>query len=61
MGLCLPVSCLNGDIANLTQEYFNAAELDAQIMHDLQPKILKVTDLNPESSLMERRSFQLIG
>lgn len=59
--MCLPVSCLNEEIANLTQDYFNAAMLDAQIMHDLQPNILEVKDLNPKQSIMERRSFQLIG
>lgn len=61
IGLCLPISCSNEEIANLTQDLFNATILDAQIMHDLQPNVLKVKDLNPKTNLMEQKTFQFIG
>lgn len=55
------MSCANDEIANLTQEFFDLAVLDAQIMHDHQPNVLKVKDLHAKTSWMEGVSFQLIG
>ncbi|XP_055307399.1 uncharacterized protein LOC129571608, partial [Sitodiplosis mosellana] len=61
VGLCLPRSCSNGEIANLTQEFFDSSILSAQIMHDHQPNVLQVKDLNAKTNLMDKWSFRLIG
>lgn len=61
VGLCLPVSCANDEIGNLAQNYFNSTQLEAQIMHDYQPNVLKVKNLNSKTSWLDKISFQLIG
>lgn len=61
IGLCLPVSCSNEMIFNLTQEYFNSAELIAQQINDFHPNVLQVKNLDAKTSLFEKKSFQLIG
>ncbi|XP_055322371.1 O-acyltransferase like protein-like [Sitodiplosis mosellana] len=60
VGLCLPQSCSNDQIANLTQEFFDSSTLDAQIMHDYQPNVLEVTDLKAKTNLMDRWSFRIV-
>lgn len=61
MGLCIPVSCTNDQISNLTQEYFDEEFLDTQIINDYQPNVLEVKDLHPSVNYMEKTSFRLLG
>lgn len=61
IGLCVPMSCSNDQMFNLTQEYFNTAELSVQHLHDYHPYVLQVKDLHSRTDFMEKRSFQLLG
>lgn len=60
IGLCVPVSCSNDQISNLTQEYFDEEFLDTQIINDYQPNVLEVKDLHPSVNYMEKTSFRLL-
>lgn len=55
------MSCSNEQIFNMTQEYFNTAELSAKHIYDYQPNVLKVKDLHMHTNFLNKRSFQLLG
>lgn len=61
IGLCIPVSCSNDQIRNLTQEYFDDEFQDTQIINDYQPNVLEVKDLHPSINYMEKTSFRLLA
>lgn len=61
IGLCLPTSCSNTEIANLAQKYFELELLDIQSVLDQHPDVLEVKDLNVKTNFLEKTSVQIIG
>lgn len=61
IGLCLPTSCSNEQIASLSQEYFDSEVLDAQNVLELHPNVMDVKDLNVKTDFMQKGSVQMIG
>ena len=45
IGLCLPKSCSNSEIHNLTQDYLNSKVLDTQSLFEFEGDVLLVKDL----------------
>jgi Nose resistant-to-fluoxetine protein, N-terminal domain len=59
IGLCLPSSCTNSEIHNLTQEYLNSRELDAQSLFEFESDVLLVKDLKLRDNFFLKTSVLL--
>lgn len=54
IGLCLPKSCTNSEIHNLTQEYLNSKDLDSQILFEFEGDVLLVKDLHLDENFFSK-------
>lgn len=61
IGLCLPTSCSDMEISNLTQLYLDSNLLSAQNVFEHHPEVIHVKDLNLSSSFYEKTSVKIIG
>lgn len=61
IGLCLPKSCSNSEIHNLTQEYLNSRMLDSQNLFEFESDVLLVKDLNLRENFFSKPSIILTG
>lgn len=61
VGLCLPTSCSNQQIANLSQEYFDSEVLDVQSVLEQHPHVLDVKDLNVKTDFFQKGTVQIVG
>lgn len=61
VGLCLPSSCTNEEVFNITQEYFDRSHLQAQRLFEHQPNVLEVKELKVKTNFMQKASVQIIG
>lgn len=59
LGLCLPKSCSNSEIHNLTQELFNSRTLDAQNILEFESDVLLVKDLDIRENFFMKTSVIL--
>lgn len=59
IGLCLPKSCSNSEIHNLTQEYLNSRLLDSQTLFEFESDVLLVKDLNLRENFFAKTSVIL--
>lgn len=60
IGLCLPTSCSNEQIADLSQEYFDSEVLDAQNVLEQHPKVLEAKDLKLKTDFMQKGTVKLM-
>lgn len=60
IGLCLPKSCTNSEIHNLTQEYLNSRALDAQNIFEFESDVLLVKDLKLRENFFSKTSVILL-
>ena len=56
IGLCLPNSCQNSEIHNLTQEYFNSRISDSQEIFDFDGDVVLVKDLKLRNNFFIKKS-----
>ncbi|CAO1351424.1 unnamed protein product [Diamesa serratosioi] len=56
IGLCLPNSCRNSEIHNLTQEYFNSRISDSQEIFDFDGDVILVKDLKLRNNFFTKKS-----
>lgn len=56
IGLCLPKSCTNPEIHNLTQEYLNSKVLDSQNLFEFESDVLLVKDLKLREDFISKPS-----
>lgn len=61
IGLCLPTSCSDMEISNLTQLYLDSNLLSAQTVFEHHPEVILVKDLNLNPSFYEKTSVKIIG
>lgn len=61
VGLCIPTSCTNNEILNITQNYFDQSLLQAQRFFEHQPQVLHVKDLSVKSNFLEKTSVGILG
>lgn len=61
IGLCLPKSCSNSEVHNLTQEYLNSRMLDAQNIFEFESDVLLVKDLKLRENFFSKTSITLTG
>jgi Nose resistant-to-fluoxetine protein, N-terminal domain len=59
IGLCLPKSCSNSEIHNLTQEYLNSRMLDSQSLFEFESDVLLVKDLELRANFFAKKSIWL--
>lgn len=59
IGLCLPKSCTNSEIHNLTQDYFNTKALDIQSVYEFEGDVLLVKDLRLRENFFYKPSVIL--
>ncbi|KAL7051333.1 hypothetical protein ACKWTF_004432 [Chironomus riparius] len=60
IGLCLPKSCSNNEIHNLTQEYLNSRTLDAQNLFEFESDVLLVKDLKLRENFFSKKSVIIL-
>jgi hypothetical protein len=61
IGLCMPKSCTNDEIHNLTQEYLNSRTLDAQNLFEFESDVLLVKDMRLRENFFSKTSVILLG
>lgn len=61
MGLCLPVSCSNAEIMNLTQKYLDSNLLQPQNLLEHQAQVVHVKDLKLKPEFFKKTSIKIIG
>lgn len=61
IGLCLPKSCSNSEVHNLTQEYLNTRILDQQNIFEFESDVLLVKKLELRKNFFSKRSVWLTG
>lgn len=59
MGLCLPKSCTNAEIHNMTQNYLNSKTFDMQNLFEFKGEVLLVKDLKLRENFLYKRSVIL--
>lgn len=59
IGLCLPLSCSNSELHNLTQDYLNSRLLDVQDVYEFESEVLQVKDLKLRSNFFTKKSVIL--
>lgn len=60
IGLCLPKSCTNNEIHNLTQEYLNSRSHDVQNLFEFESDVLLVKDLKLRENFFSKISVILL-
>ncbi|KAG5676992.1 hypothetical protein PVAND_006783 [Polypedilum vanderplanki] len=60
IGLCMPKSCTNDEIHNLTQEYLNSRTLDAQNLFEFESDVLLVKDLKLREDFFSKTSVIIL-
>lgn len=61
IGLCLPKSCSNSEVHNLTQEFLNTRMLDTQNLFEFESDVLLVKDLNLRENFFYKPSIIITG
>lgn len=61
VGLCMPSSCSNNEIMNVTQEYFDRSMLQAQRFFEHQPQVIQVKDIKVTTNFLEKLSVRIVG
>lgn len=59
IGLCIPKSCSNSELHNLTQEFMNTRTLDAQNLFEFESDVLLVKDLKLRENFFYKSSIIL--
>ena len=60
IGLCLPRSCENEEIHNLTQKYFDNRVADAQDIFEFDAEVIQVKDLKLRDNFFMKKSVLLL-
>lgn len=60
IGLCIPKSCSNSELHNLTQEFLNTRILDAQNLFEFESDVLLVKDLKLRENFFAKTSIFLM-
>lgn len=58
IGLCIPKSCSNYEIGNLTQKYFDMNLLELDNIFEMHPKVDLVKDLSVKTNYFQLKSTQ---
>lgn len=61
IGMCLPASCSDSEISNLTQSYLDGNFLESQNVFEHQPEVVLVKDLYVKSDFLQKTSVKIIG
>lgn len=61
IGVCVPRSCSNGELFNLTERYFDEGIVQAQDIFEFQPNVLQVKDLQLGDHFWFKPSVFVIG
>uniref|UniRef100_A0A8D8I3H0 Nose resistant to fluoxetine protein 6 n=1 Tax=Culex pipiens TaxID=7175 RepID=A0A8D8I3H0_CULPI len=61
IGVCVPRSCSNGELFNLTERYFDEGIVQAQDIFEFQPNVLQVKDLQLGDHFWFKPSVFIIG
>ncbi len=56
IGLCLPKSCTNDEIFNLTRKYFNNRLVDVQVMYEIDADVVEVKDMKLRENFFLKKS-----
>lgn len=60
IGLCLPKSCTNEEIFNLTRKYFNNRLVDVQAMYEIDAKVVQVKDMKLRENFFLKKSVIIL-
>ncbi|XP_055537122.1 uncharacterized protein LOC129725377 isoform X2 [Wyeomyia smithii] len=60
IGLCVPRSCSNGELFNLTARYFDERIIHSQDIYEFKPDVLQVKDLQLTTNFWVKPSFLVI-
>ncbi|XP_053687195.1 nose resistant to fluoxetine protein 6-like [Sabethes cyaneus] len=61
IGLCVPRSCSNGELFNLTARYFDERVINCQDIYEFKPDVLQVKDLQLTENFWSKPSVLVIG
>lgn len=61
MGICIPKSCTNDEIKNITQEIFDNKNLHFQSIYEMTPQVIDVKDLKLKDEFYSTISFQIFS
>lgn len=61
IGLCLPKSCSNEDIANLTQTFFELFEPNEWNAVEYRANVVSVKDFTRKTIFIDKMSFRILG
>ncbi|XP_055608039.1 uncharacterized protein LOC129755528 [Uranotaenia lowii] len=61
IGLCVPRSCSNGELHNLTARYFDEGVIQAQDIFEFKPDVLQVKDMQLPDHFWTKPSVFIIG
>lgn len=59
IGVCLPSSCSNFELHNLTQDYLNSRTFDQQDLYEFEAEVLEVKDLKLRENFFTKKSVIL--
>ncbi|KXJ79811.1 hypothetical protein RP20_CCG027969, partial [Aedes albopictus] len=61
IGVCVPQSCSNGELFNLTERYFDERIIQAQDIFEFRPNVLQVKDLQLTENFWSKPSIFIIS
>ncbi|XP_055629857.1 nose resistant to fluoxetine protein 6-like [Toxorhynchites rutilus septentrionalis] len=61
IGVCVPQSCSNGELLNLTGRYFDEGIIQAQDIFEFKPDVLQVKDMKLAENFWNKKSVLVIG
>lgn len=59
IGVCLPASCSNSELYNLTQDYLNGRSFDQLDIYEFEAEVIEVKDLNLRNNFFLKKSVIL--
>jgi peptidoglycan/LPS O-acetylase OafA/YrhL len=60
IGLCLPKSCTNNEVFNLTRKYFNNRLIDVQVMYEIDADVVHVKDMKLSHDFYYKKTLWLL-
>lgn len=61
MGICIPKSCTNDEIKNLTQQIFNQKNLHFQSFYEMTPQVMEIKDLKLKDEFYQSSAIKIFG
>lgn len=60
VGLCLPKSCSNAEVYNLTQSYMDWGYFEEANVYDINPEVIHIKDLRLRDDFFDKISFKIV-